>query len=214
VLARQLFPRFDRYRAELPKVPVCATCNRAKQRVEDTVGVILQFGHDSEASLHVLLDRIPRTLRKNLRLRRGLQQGLREILIRYSSGIVVPAMVLHVDATQIRDIVHWFWWVIRGLHFHERRRPLSVDQTVYLIRPPSAEDLIPIRDTIAGFRHWNRSLAGDEFRYLFSASPESEVSMWLLGFKSLLVAGVVAGAVCSDDFHARMRSLQWFCPVA
>ena len=43
VIARQLFPPEQKFRANLPKVPSCGKCNREKQQVEDIVGVLFQF---------------------------------------------------------------------------------------------------------------------------------------------------------------------------
>src|SRR6266699_3306315 len=96
VIARQFFPNDPRYRSALPKVPCCAACNRAKQRVEDGPAVFFQFGHSSMASRTVLDRRVRRTLGHNRRLMRSLRGGLHEAWVRAHTGILVPGLVIEL----------------------------------------------------------------------------------------------------------------------
>jgi hypothetical protein len=135
VIARQFFPPEELFRGGLPKVPACGACNRNKQRVEDTVGVYLQFGHASDASRQVLEDRVPRTLKKNFRLARSLKAGLWRGLVRRPSGLVVPGLGLRLDDQVLEQIHDWYCFVVRGLYRHESGGHLPETHSVHLLRP-------------------------------------------------------------------------------
>src|SRR5262249_32344047 len=104
VIARQFFPAAQVYRGGLPQVPACRTCNGAKQKVEDGPGVIFQFGHSGEASRQLLLTRVRRTFHKNRRLHEALRRSLRKVLVKRSSGVLVPSLAFTLSPRELSDI--------------------------------------------------------------------------------------------------------------
>jgi hypothetical protein len=135
VVARQFFPNDERIRGSLPTVPSCGRCNRAKQRVEDTVGVFVQFGDGSETSRRVLMDRIPRTLAKNRRLHHSLRDGIEEVLVRSPVGVLIPATAINLGIRELRDAHQWFQYITRGVYRLETAAPLPQDHTIHLLHP-------------------------------------------------------------------------------
>jgi len=185
VIARQFFPSDGRYRDSLPKVPSCGRCNRQKQRVEDTAGVLFLFGDGSEASRRVLSNRVPRTLKKNARLHRSLRRGLEEVLLRSPAGVLVPATAINVSAREQRDAHQWFRLVARGVYFLELKTPLPQDHTIHLLRPVD-ERFNVFRDLMLSARTLvRRAFADGHFRYAFAHNAADEVSMAFLEFKSI-----------------------------
>ena len=108
---------------DCPQVPACGQCNRLKQRAEDTVGVLLQFGHASEASQRVLEGRVPRTLEKNRRLAKTLRAGLKRVSVRRESGLVVDGLGIELGSPELAQIHDWFCLVTRGLYRFETGTP-------------------------------------------------------------------------------------------
>ena len=148
VIARQFFPAEQRFRGNLPQVPVCRRCNDAKQKVEDGPGVILQFGHASEASRQVLLTHVPRTLQKNRRLHVALRRSLRNVVVTRQSGILVPSLALTLNSRELLDVWIWFRYVARSLYYFEFSRILSTDHTTHLVKPATLENFAILRDLI------------------------------------------------------------------
>src|SRR5262245_56739664 len=148
VIARQFFPAEQRFRGDLPQVPVCRRCNGAKQKVEDGPGVILPFAHASEASRQVLLTRVPRTLQKSRRLHVALKRSPRSVVVTGQSGALVPSLALTLNSRELSDIWIWFRYVARGLYYFEFSRILSTDHTTHLVKPATLEHFAILRDLI------------------------------------------------------------------
>nr|BAJ06954.1 putative uncharacterized protein [uncultured bacterium]BAJ06955.1 putative uncharacterized protein [uncultured bacterium] len=203
VVARQFFPKDQRWRGGLPQVPSCGDCNRAKQRIEDNVGVWFQFGDGSEGSSRVLAERVPRTFLKNRRLARELREKTQEVWAPGSHGILVPASVLELGHREQSDAHSWFRFVTRGLYYHETGKPLPLSNSLFLIRPTTEDayefilsTLTSVQDRIA------RTYADGEFRYLLSHNAAQEISLWLIAFRSINVAA----ATVSPDETTLLRS--------
>jgi len=214
VLARQLFPPDIRFRGELPQVPACGPCNRRKQRAEDTVGVLLQFGHGSEASRRVLEDRVPKTLRKNHRLWRTLKAGLKRVSVQRESGLIVDALAIRLGDQELAHIHDWFSLVTRGLYRFETGVNLSADHSVSLIRPtsrPQCEVLLNVLRADSG--HSIRSFAEGEFRYLFAVARQDPVSGWFYSFKSVEMFAVTTGPTVPPETFRSISDLAWERPT-
>jgi hypothetical protein len=205
VIARQFFPPEQTYRGNLPKVPSCANCNRAKQRAEDTVGVYLPFGHASPASRQVIEDRIPRTLAKNERLARSLRRGARR----------TPQLVFELDDNVVAHIHDWFTFLTKGLYRHETGEPLPNAHSIHLLKPAMKKQyetlLNPLR---RDSRHVRRAFAQSEFRYHFAISRVDPISGWLFAFKSADVFAVTLGPSCPEVVRASTSLHEWKRPAA
>ena len=213
LLARQLFPPEARFRDGLPQVPACGACNRLKQRAEDTVGVLLQFGHPSEASQRVLESRVPRTLKKNHRLGRALRAGVERVTVRRDSGLVVDGLGIRLGSSELAHIHDWFCLVTRGLYRFEAGIPLPADHSVSLIRPTSrrqCEVLISLlcRDS----QHSHRSFASGEFRYVFAVARVDPISGWFYSFKSVDMFAVTMGPTAPPESVRSTAELAWQRP--
>lgn len=214
VIARQFFPPDETFRGRLPKVPACSDCNRTKQRVEDTVGVYLQFGHASDASQRVLEDRVPRTLRKNFRLARSLKAGLRRGLIQRESGLVVQGLGLRLDDQVLAHIHDWFCFVTRGVYRHESGRHLSNSHSLHLLRPATRRQYDTLLNLLCrDSRHVHRSLAEGEFQYVFAMSRVDPISGWLFSFKSVDMFAVTLGPECPEPVCKSTAASEWKRPA-
>ncbi len=213
VLARQLFPPDHRFRDRLPQVPACGSCNRLKQRTEDTVGVLLQFGHSSEASRRVLEDRVPRTLKKNHRLWRSLRNGMQRLSVRRESGIVVDGLGIRLGTRELADIHDWFCLVTRGLYRFETGAPLPMDYSVSLIRPTSRRQCeVLINMLCRDSQHSHRSYADAEFRYVFAVAKTDPISGWFYSFKSVDMFAVTMGPAVPPETARSTAELIWKRP--
>lgn len=213
MIARQFFPRDPVFRAGLPKVPSCPACNRAKQRVEDTAAVTLQFGHASDASRQVLTQRVPRTLRRNSRLLRALRDGLRRAWVRQPSGLAIPGLVVKLNRRVLGDLRRWYEFIAKGLYRFELGVPLPSVHLLYLVKPATVEQFQVFHHRIlACDRSQRRSFANGEFRYLYGLVKEEEVSLWLIIFKSVEVVAVTLGPDAPDDLRRKMEQFAWTSP--
>jgi hypothetical protein len=195
VIARQFFPADRRYRDNLPKVPACRRCNGAKQKAEDGPGLIFQFGHFSEASQTIIHGRARRTLQKNKRLHRVLQKGLKNVLLRKPSGLLVPSLVINLSHEELSQVWNWFRYVAKGLYFYETGTALPNGHTLHLVKPLSLEQFQGLRDLIGGEGAERREFASGEIRYIFSRNANEQFTGWLIAFKSIDMAWFTVGPV-------------------
>ena len=210
IVARQFFPPETRFRGGLPKVPACGSCNRSKQRVEDGMAVLFQFGHASEASIRVLNGRVGRTLRKNKRLFLSLKNGLSRVLIQHDSGLFVPGLGIHLQDRELNDAHEWFSMLTRGLYRLETGQVLPRDNSVFLIMPKThmqADTLILIIRQDPGHKH--RSLADGEFQYVFTIGQGDPVSAWFYSFMSISVFAITLAPNCPEELKQQFQAVAW-----
>jgi len=209
VVARQFFPAEEYYRGHLPKVPCHGSCDREKQRVEDGPAVLFQFGHDSEASRHVLTRRAPRTLAKNRRLHDSLRNGLQEVLVRHPSGLVLSALGISLSTRELADSHAWFQLVTRGLYYFEFHVPLAADHTVHLLRPTDDRFNVFIDLIRRDRQHRTRALANGEFQYIVANNAGDGVSLWFYTFKSINMLAPTLSPIVPSDLRSRIAALEW-----
>jgi hypothetical protein len=210
VVARQFFPNEEKFRAGLPKVPCCADCNRAKQRVEDGPAVWFQFGDASEGSSAVLERRVPRTLAKNKRLARELREKTREVWAFDPSGLLVRRLALRLGARELRDSHQWFRFLFRGLFCFETGQCLPPDNEVFLVWPNTERRYRFVLDMLLGIQdHSARSFAQGELRYVFAINQNLELSYWLLSFRSIQMAGITIGRNCPSLLRSALAAVAW-----
>lgn len=186
VLAKQLFPAELLYRDRPAIVPACGKCNREKQKHEDSVGTILQFGHDSDASRKVLDDRVPRTLQKNARLSRALREGMRWEWRPEKSGLLAKRLVINISDEERFHINQWFRFLSKGLYYYETNQPLPRDRKLYLFKPVSQDEFEFCRSFILDTEaHEERSLANGEFYYAVALAADNATTAWQFAFKSV-----------------------------
>jgi hypothetical protein len=214
VVARQFFPDEGAYRSNLPKVPSCGGCNRAKQRVEDTVGVYLQFGHGSDASRQVLEKRVPCTLKKNQRLARSLRHSLGRIIVPKESGVLSPGLAFRLDDAVLAHIHDWFAFVVKGLYRHETGESLPTDHSIHLLKATTKKQHEILLNVIRqDSRHVRRDLAQGELQYVFTLSRVDPISSWLLAFKSVDVFAVTLGPECPESVRRSTEAHAWKRPA-
>ena len=209
VIARQFFPPDHAYRAGLPQVPSCGTCNRKKQRVEDGPAVLFQFGDGSEASGRVLTERVPRTLAKNRRLHRSLRQGLQDVLIRLPSGIIVPGLGIRLSPRELNDSYAWFQFVTRGLYCFEFGGPLPVDHSIHILWPVDERFNVFTELILRDPAHQKRTFAWEEFRYAFASNRDEEISLWFYIFKSIQIFALTLSTTCLASIKASIAEIEW-----
>jgi hypothetical protein len=214
VIARQFFPADQVYRGGLPQVPGCRSCNGAKQKVEDGPGVIFQFGHSSEASRQLLLTRVPRTLQKNRRVHGALRRSLREVVVKWPSGVLVPSLAFTFSPRELWDIWAWFRYVARGLYYFEFSRILPTNHTIHLVKPATFEHFVILRDLIVrDSKRLAREHAAGEFRYVYTYNEPEQLTMWLLAFKSIDMFWLTVGPVSAAVVSTLLADIEWKAPT-
>lgn len=197
VLARQFFPPEPQYRDDLITVPTCGICNRAKQKVEDTPGVLMQFCGEGPASQTVLRDRVPKTLRKNAKLRKELQKGMCRGWVPLESGLLVERQLIELTERQLDHLNEWYRFLTKGFHFHEFGAPLPSDHTIQLLLGKTKEESTGLSNLILGTAgHKRRLIANGEFNYIVAMNEEECLTMWGFWF-----CGVTVFAITTSPEH-------------
>lgn len=112
VIPRQFLP--EHLRANLPQVPACAACNRAKSTDEHYLATVLPFGGNHPESSAMLERDIPRRLERNRRLHRELAAGQVNIGLN-EDGVIQPTIALDIEPERITRFARR---MIQGLHAH------------------------------------------------------------------------------------------------
>ena len=210
VIARQFFPKTGSFRANLPKVPCCARCNRAKQRVEDGVAVWFQLGDGSPGSAGVVEERLRRTLTRNQRLARTLRERTKRVWARTPGGILTRRLALVLPPELLRDAHQWFTYIARGLYRHESGTVLPVSHRILLIRPTNPAHYRYLLGWLSRIPdHISRSLGSGEFRYLMAQNPAELLSLWLVSFRSIDIAALTIGPDCPQLLSAALERIEW-----
>ena len=110
VFAREFF-LIDK-RDNLPQVPSCETCNRAKSKLEHYLTALLPFGGRHKDSHENLKGMVPKRLRKNPKLHKQLAAEQDYILTKRASDLFSPSMVLPINFESISAL---FKYIVKGL---------------------------------------------------------------------------------------------------
>lgn len=124
VFAREFFPK-DR-RANLPQVPACDPCNRAKSALEHYILTVFLFGGQHEESGALLTREAPRRLAKNRKLHLTLADGARRIWVKEAS-LFQPILTIPFDSDKMERL---FAMVARGLAAHHWQAQIPQDYLV------------------------------------------------------------------------------------
>lgn len=128
VFARQFFLASDR--DNLPKVPACASCNRAKSDLERYAMSILPFGGRHPSATEYLQTLVPKRLAKNAPLSRSLFEHQGRVWQMDRSDLALPHMTLPVD---YQRLVALYRFIARGLLWHHWQVLLSETDAVSVI---------------------------------------------------------------------------------
>jgi hypothetical protein len=107
VFAREFF-LVDR-RANLPKVPACASCNGAESSLEHYLTAVLPFGGQHADGLAHLSGMVPGRLARNQKLAHQLSAGLSSTIV---PGRQTPAMTIPIDPDKVGEL---FALIAKGL---------------------------------------------------------------------------------------------------
>ena len=215
VIARQFLPSELVYRDKLPWAPACSKCNRLKQKCEDSAGVILQLGHDSDASRKVLDQRVGKTLQKNARLFRALRRGMHREWLRDKGGnILQERLVIDINSEELFYINQWFKFITKGLYHFEMKEALPKEYKVYLMKPSTQEEFDGWATFILGTGDpQEKAIANGEFKYIFARSVEDiAFTMWLFVFKSVEVFAFTLSPQTPSSLISRMEEAKWELP--
>jgi hypothetical protein len=143
IIARQFIP-IDK-RAYLPKVPSCKKCNNIKSKLEIYLTAILPFGSNAPGAKEMLEKMVPPRLENNLKLRKTLQAGSREVWVKsIGSEILQRSMTLPIDGQKLIELLRM---IIKGLSFYHWKTiiPKNFEVNVYTV---PLDGLIHFRDRI------------------------------------------------------------------
>jgi hypothetical protein len=112
VVARKFF--LKEHRDNLPKVPVCVTCNTVKSELELYAMSVMPFAGRHPDSSRNLLELVPQRLAKNARLKSALQAGMARHAQTSSDRYVSSALTLPLDGEKIEKL---FRLIAQGLCF-------------------------------------------------------------------------------------------------
>lgn len=109
VFAREFFLKV--YRANLPQVPACDACNRAKSELEHYFVTLLPFGARHPVAERNLREQVPGRIAKNRKLQRSLAAGWGQAWSK-EGGVYVSAATLPVDSAKLESLVAL---IVKGL---------------------------------------------------------------------------------------------------
>ena len=112
VFAREFFPLSKRH--NLPQVPACERCNRAKADLEHYLTALLPFGGKHDDALPMLQKMVPPRLAKNAKLHRALARGQSHVW-EAQNGVYKPTMTLPFDGEKLAAL---FRYIVKGLVAH------------------------------------------------------------------------------------------------
>jgi hypothetical protein len=101
VFAREFFPKDKR--GNLPQVPACDPCNREKSALEHYLTAVLPFGGRHADSRHVLSEMAAPRIAKNLKLKRGLAQGMTR-RFEQRAGLLIPTTAIPFDSSKLDQL--------------------------------------------------------------------------------------------------------------
>lgn len=127
VIGRNFFP--VHLRSNLPKVPACSNCNGRKADYERYAMAVFPFGSEHHAAQDMLETKVKRRIDKNPRLRRQLQQGLKDVSVVKPDGSTDTTFCIPFNHEQTFNL---FDMIIRGLLWHHCRSPLPSSYVVRL----------------------------------------------------------------------------------
>lgn len=212
VLARQFFPREENYLLgpRMPIVPGCRKCNSEKQRLEDFTGTFFQFFDGGEASRKVLEGRVPRTLAKNLKLKRILQEALKDIWLLSPSGIYEKRLAFEINDECTYVINSWYKMMTQGLFFYEKNVILPISHSLYVIKPGNMVQFCALSDLIRSSKESvEKSFASGEFRYSFSQNTEENLTLWMFTIKSIEMFVVTADQNTPASLIEKLREVDY-----
>jgi hypothetical protein len=123
VFARSFF--LEARRGNLPKVPACEQCNKAKSDLEHYLSAVLPFGGRHVDAAANLQGSAPRRLAKNQALHRKLAAGISRGWTR-EAGVYRPTSTLPFEPEKLAQL---FAFIARALAWHHWRaliRPANV----------------------------------------------------------------------------------------
>jgi len=209
VVARQFFPKLQKYRNNLPKVPSCGICNRNKQKIEDIAGVYFQFGHSSEATNKVFNERVYKTLDKNQKLTQSLRTSLQKIWVKHPPGLTLLTPVLKLNKEMLTNFRNWFQFLAKGLYFYETGNILPKSYTLHLIKP-TREEFWFFRDMIIKSEGYKiKTFAEQELKYMYAISSKDNISVWVYSFKSIEVIAIIIPSNCNKKLTDIIRKMEW-----
>lgn len=180
VIARQFFPKGETYRGDPVLVPACESCNRAKQRVEDIVGVFLPFAGEGEAAQTVIDKRVRRTLTSRPHLHILLKSSFQERFVPTPGGKIVKRTVFVMD-DRVRDAFKaWYEFVVRGLYRSVSGSNLPIEHEVTLLWLTDARDIQYWQEWIAQLSGGKtEQRASGEVRFMYALGQDAISSAWV-----------------------------------
>jgi len=110
VFAREFF--LERHRGNLPKVPVCSSCNSKKSELERYLTMVLPFGARHGVALENLSASVPKRLRGNARLHRELAGGAVIAAQGGQSATTVRSSTVPIESAKLEQL---FVFIAQGL---------------------------------------------------------------------------------------------------
>ena len=132
VFPRALFHENDA--SVIPKVPACFSCNNEKSKLEHTLSAVLPFGAKHEHALQNLCKKIPRMLKKNVKLHKKLQYQIRNNPS-WENGDEPSTLTLPEEISKINEFIkytvkglsvwHWETYLTTGTEFEFIPSPVT-----------------------------------------------------------------------------------------
>jgi hypothetical protein len=124
VFARQFFPPTKK--ANLPQVPACEGCNRAKSKLEHYLTAVMPFGGAHADAAYVLGEMTEPRLARNAKLHQALAAGQGRTVLQ-EQGRLVSAMTIPFDSERLAEL---FAYIARGLALHHFGTLVPADYNV------------------------------------------------------------------------------------
>ena len=198
VIARKFF--LERMRGNLPKVPACDPCNRAKADLERYLTAVLPFGAVHPDATETLDSMVQARLENDLRLARELNGGIGYRVGHAANGLLFPSMTIPFDHEPLRKL---YEFIARGLAYSMWGLSLPPDQ-VYVhaefLSPVGAEMFQQLFQLGMQARA-SENYGGGVFRFEAAmAKDPNELTVWRMSLYGAKLSDDVAGEAVTDAY--------------
>ncbi len=204
IFARQFFSVQDR--ADLPKAPACADCNRKKSLLEHYLTAVLPFGGRHVDAVEDLLGGVPKRLDRNQRLARDLAMTTRRAWLREGQGICQETRSFAFDGRNLDQLLRL---IGRGLAWRHWRIYLGSSDRVYVqfLSDADSHALMRSMQQMTPAEHVEVDLAGGTVHYFGArAMQPPQLTIWAVQ----MFGGVVLADSREPFSGVRKSSTVWW----
>lgn len=183
--------------SNLITVPSCIACNNLSSKDEENFRAVLMFSDagESEAGKALWDQKLHRSFKKNIGLRKTIARSLSQVEITTAQGIFVEQRVtIQYDQKRILAVIDK---IVRGLYYFEYKDPLPASHALDALFLRSEKNYNAANQYLGVVKDGSRSWL-DVFQYKHNRVEQGRAgSMWLLRFWGCAAFWIIA----QDEKH-------------